>query len=101
MEYSFLDSSIYIEHIEKKFIILFNIYNMLHPIFIFLLSFTFFSLDVNNFAKNKSYASSILMLPEKRPNIANDYDYSLGTINDMILKEGGKTIGAGVVTTLK
>ena len=32
-------------------------------------------------------------MPEKRPHITNDYNYSLGTINDMILKEGGKTIG--------
>ena len=62
---------------------------MLHPFFIFLLSFSFF---VFNFA-NKTYASSILILPEKRPYLVNHYSYSLGSINDMILKEGGKTIG--------
>ena len=47
-KYSFLDSSIYIEHIQKKIIILFNIFNMLHPFFIFLLSFTFLTLDLEN-----------------------------------------------------
>ncbi|GIR62875.1 MAG: hypothetical protein CM15mP67_09780 [Alphaproteobacteria bacterium] len=66
---------------------------MLHPFFIFLLSFTFFNLDLENLLGKKSHASSILILPEKRPHITNDYNYSLGTINDMILKEGGKTIG--------
>ena len=73
--------------------ILFNIYNMLHLFFIFLLSFTLFNLDLESLLVKKSHASSILVLPEKRPHIANDYNYSLGTINDMILKEGGKTIG--------
>ena len=66
---------------------------MLHPFFIFLLSFAFFNLDVENLLGKKTHASSILILPEKRPHITNDYNYSLGTINDMILKEGGKTIG--------
>ena len=66
---------------------------MLHPFFIFLLSFTFFNLDLENLLVKKTHASSILILPEKRPHIINDYNYSLGTINDMILKEGGKTIG--------
>ena len=66
---------------------------MLHPFFIFLLSFSFFVFDAVNFVSKKSYASSILILPEKRPYIVNHYDYSLGTINDMILKEGGKAIG--------
>ena len=66
---------------------------MLHPFFIFLLSFTIFTFDLVNFIGKKTYASSILILPEKRPSIVNNYDYSLGTINDMILKEGGKIIG--------
>ena len=66
---------------------------MLHPLFIFLLSFTFFNLDLENLLGKKSHASSILILPEKRPHITNDHNYSLETINDMILKEGGKTIG--------
>ena len=66
---------------------------MLRTFFIFLLSFTFFNLDLENLLGKKTYASSILILPEKRPNITKDYNYSLGTINDMILKEGGKTIG--------
>ena len=66
---------------------------MLQPFIIFLLSFTFFSLDLDNFLGKKSYASSILILPEKRPLIEHNHNYSLGTINDMILKEGGKTIG--------
>ena len=66
---------------------------MLHPFFIFLLSFSFFVFDAVNFVSKKSYASSILILPEKRPYIVNHYDYSLGSINDMILKEGGKAIG--------
>ena len=66
---------------------------MLHPFFIFLLSFTFFTFELVNFIEKKTYASSILILPEKRPNIESNYNYSLGTINDMILKEGGKTIG--------
>ena len=66
---------------------------MLHRFFIFLLSFTFFTFDLVNFIEKKTYASSILVLPEKRPNIESNYNYSLGTINDMILKEGGKTIG--------
>ena len=66
---------------------------MLHLFFIFLLSFTCSTLNLENFKENKSYASTILILPEKRPYIAKDYNYSLGTINDMILKEGGKTIG--------
>ena len=73
--------------------ILFNIYNMLHLFFIFLLSFSFFNLDLENLLVKKTHASSILILPEKRPHLTNDYNYSLGTINDMILKEGGKTIG--------
>ena len=66
---------------------------MLHLFFIFLLSFTCSTLNLGNFKGNKSYASTILILPEKRPYIAKDYNFSLGTINDMILKEGGKTIG--------
>ena len=66
---------------------------MLHTFFIFLLSFTFINLDLENSLGKKTHASSILILPEKRPHIKNDYNYSLGTINDMILKEGGKTIG--------
>ena len=66
---------------------------MLHPFFIFLLSFTFFIFDLFTFIEKKTYASSILILPEKRPNLESNYNYSLGTINDMILKEGGKTIG--------
>ena len=66
---------------------------MLHPVITFLLSFTFFTLELYKFEKNKSYASSILILPEKRPHLTNYYNFSLGTINDMILKEGGKTIG--------
>ena len=66
---------------------------MLHPLSIFLLSFTFFTSDLVSFIDKKTYASSILVLPEKRPHIGNNYNYSLGTINDMILKEGGKTIG--------
>ena len=66
---------------------------MLHPFFIFLLSFAFFTFDLVNFTEKKTYASSILILPEGRPDIKNNYNYSLGTINDMILKEGGKTIG--------
>ena len=74
---------------------------MLHPLFIFLLSFTFFTVDSIKFFEKKSYASSILILPEKRPYIANNYNYSLGTINDMILKEGGKTIGKIIKQKLK
>ena len=66
---------------------------MLHRFSIFLLSFTFFTFNLVNFIEKKTYASSILILPEKRPNIESNYNYSLGTINDMILKEGGKTIG--------
>ena len=66
---------------------------MLHPFSIFLLSFFFFVFNSVNFVSKKSYASSILILPEKRPYIVNHYDYSLGSINDMILKEGGKAIG--------
>ena len=66
---------------------------MLQPFFIFLLSFTLFAFDLENFVGKKTYASSILILPEKRPYISNEYSFSLGTINDMILKEGGKTIG--------
>ena len=66
---------------------------MLHPFIIFLLSLTFFTLDLENFVGKKSHASSIVKLPEKRPNTTNYYNYSLGTINDMILKEGGRTIG--------
>ncbi len=66
---------------------------MLHPFIILLLSFTFLTLNLSDFVGKKSFASSILILPEKRPNIPVDYNYSLGTINDMILKEGGKTIG--------
>ena len=66
---------------------------MLHPLFIFLLSFTFFTFDLVNFIEKKTYASSILVLPEKRPHIKNNHNYSLNTINDMILKEGSKTIG--------
>ena len=66
---------------------------MLHPFFIFLLSFSYFVFNSVNFVSKKSYASSILILPEKRPHILNYYDYSLGSINDMILKEGGKAIG--------
>ena len=66
---------------------------MLHQFFIFLLSFIFFAFNLIHFTEQKTHASSILILPEKRPLLANNYDYSLGTINDMILKEGGKTIG--------
>ena len=74
---------------------------MLHPLIIFLLSFTYFTVDFNNFVKNQSYASSILILPEKRPKIVNNYDYSLETINDMILKEGGKSIGKIIKKNIK
>ena len=74
---------------------------MLHPFFIFLLSFTFFNLDLENLLVKKTHASSILILPEKRPHITNDYNYSLGTINDMILKEGGKTIGKIIKPKIK
>merc|ERR1711991_754968 len=84
---------LFILNIFKKIINLFNIFNMLRLSFIFLLSFTFFNLDLENLLGKKSHASSILILPEKRPHIENNYNYSLGTINDMILKEGGKTIG--------
>ncbi len=66
---------------------------MLQPFIIFLLSFTFFTFDLENFAGKKTHASSILILPEKRPYISNEYNFSLGSINDMILKKGGKTIG--------
>ena len=66
---------------------------MLHPFFIFLLSFTFFTFDLVNIIQKKTHASSILVLPKKRPQITNNYNYSLGSINDMILKEGGKAIG--------
>ena len=74
---------------------------MLHPFFIFLLSFTFFTLDLEPLVGKKSYASSILILPEKRPHIKNNYNYSLGTINDMILKEGGKSIGQIIKKRIK
>ena len=74
---------------------------MLHRFFIFLLSFTFFIFNLDNFVEKKSYASSILILPEKRPYIENHYSYSLGSINDMILKEGGKTIGKIVIQKIK
>ena len=66
---------------------------MLQPFFIFLLSFTLLANNFANIVGKKTYASSILVLPEKRPHIEKDFNYSLGTINDMILKEGGKTIG--------
>ena len=66
---------------------------MLRPFITFLLSITLFTFGLKNFVGKKTYASSILILPEKRPHIRNDYKYSLETINDMILKEGGKTIG--------
>ena len=74
---------------------------MLHPFFIFLLSFTFLNLELENPLGKKTHASSILILPEKRPHIANDYNYSLETINDMILKEGGKTIGKIIKLKIK
>ena len=66
---------------------------MLRPFITFLLSITLFTFGLKNFVGKKTYASSILILPEKRPHITIGYNYSLGTINDMILKEGGKTIG--------
>ena len=66
---------------------------MLRPFITFLLSITLFTFSLENFVGKKTYASSILILPEKRPYISNEYSFSLGTINDMILKEGGKTIG--------
>ena len=66
---------------------------MLQPFIIFLLSFTLFTFDLESFVGKKTHASSILILPEKRPYISNEHNFSLGTINDMILKEGGKTIG--------
>ena len=66
---------------------------MLQPFIIFLLSFTLFTFDLENFVEKKAHASSIMILPEKRPYISNEHNFSLGTINDMILKEGGKTIG--------
>ena len=74
---------------------------MLHPFIIFLLSFAFLTLDLENCSGKKSHASSILILPEKRPYIENNYSYSLGTINDMILKEGGKTIGKIIKQNIK
>lgn len=74
---------------------------MLHRFFIFLLSFTFFTLDLEPLVGKKSHASSILILPEKRPHIENNYNYSLGTINDMILKEGGKSIGQIIKKRIK
>ena len=66
---------------------------MLHPFIIFLLSFAFFTFDLVNIERKKTLASTIFILPEKRPVLINNYNFSLGTINDMILKEGGKTIG--------
>ena len=74
---------------------------MLHPFIIFLLSFSLITLDLENFLGKKSHASSILILPEKRPYIEDNYSYSLGTINDMILKEGGKTIGKIIKQNIK
>ena len=74
---------------------------MLQPLFIFLLSFTFFTFDLATFLEKKSYASPILILPKKRPLIENHYNYSLGSINDMILKEGGKTIGQILTQKIK
>ena len=74
---------------------------MLHPFFIFLLSFAFLIFDLLNIVEKKVYASSILIIPEKRPHDIMNYSYSLGSINDMILKEGGKTIGKIVKQKIK
>ena len=74
---------------------------MLRPFIIFLLSLTVITLDLENFLGKKSHASSILILPEKRPYLENNYNYSLGSINDMILKEGGKTIGKIIKQNIK
>ena len=74
---------------------------MLHPFFIFLLSFSFFVFNFVNFVEQKSYASSIIIFPEKRPHNVENYSYSLESINDMILKEGGKTIGNIVTKKIK
>tara|TARA_Y100000022_G_scaffold182438_1_gene175865 strand:- start:172 stop:1491 length:1320 start_codon:yes stop_codon:yes gene_type:complete len=74
---------------------------MLHPFFIFLLSFSIFVFNFVNFVEQKSHASSIIILPEKRPHNVENYSYSLESINDMILKEGGKTIGNIVTKKIK
>ncbi len=66
---------------------------MLRAFFIFLLSLLILPFDLATFSNKKSIASSIILLPKKRPTIINKYDYSVETINDLILKEGGKTIG--------
>ena len=74
---------------------------MLRPFITLLLSITLFTFGVKNFVGKKTYASPILILPEKRPHLSNEYNLSLGTINDMILKEGGKTIGKIIKKKLK
>ena len=74
---------------------------MLQPFIIFLLSFTLFTFDLENFVGKKTHASSILILPEKRPYISSKYNFSLGSLNDMILKEGGKTIGKIIKLKIK
>ena len=66
---------------------------MLHSFFIFLLSLAILPFDLVNLSNKKTLASSIFILPEKRPLNVNYYDYSVETIHDLILKEGGKTIG--------
>ena len=66
---------------------------MLRLFFTFLLSFLFFIPFLTIVSSIELNAAPNTILPLKRPLDFHRYDYSLESINDMVLKEGGKVIG--------
>lgn len=67
---------------------------MLRSILIFLLSFLLISSFSTIFSPIIAKASQIYIFPQKRPINIYNYDESLSSIYDVILKEGGKNIGS-------
>ena len=66
---------------------------MLRLFFTFLLSLIYFIPFSIIISSNELSAAPNTILPLKRPLDFHRYDYSLESINDMVLKEGGKVVG--------
>ena len=65
---------------------------MLRSFFIFLLSLILFNIEVTTNFFKLADASQIKIIPEKRPINLFEYENSLESLNDIILKEGGRKI---------
>ena len=65
---------------------------MLRSFFIFLLSLILFNIVVTTNFFKLADASQIKIIPEKRPINLFEYENSLESLNDIILKEGGRKI---------